>query len=177
MYNKATFLTQDSTSYDYTPPRRMKSNFRFNLLQIGAFRLSSEKGDYPKMNLTRRDFVKTGGASALAIAALSGSAIAFTASNEALETLTSASFSSLIGSEFYVWNESGSTIATLRRVDTFQAAATKGESFGLLFDTRKKQTSEGTFFVFNTEVGNLELFMTATNVGRRGGYYATFNRI
>lgn len=129
------------------------------------------------MNLSRRNFVKAGGASVLAIAALSGSALSLGGSNDVMESLSAESFSSLIGSQFYIWNEQDSFTATLSKVDDFANASQKGKCFGLLFTTTKRRTVEGTFSVFNTETGNFELFLSASVIGRRGGYYATINRL
>lgn len=129
------------------------------------------------MKLSRRKFVKAGGASALAVAALSGATLGMVTSGDALEGLTAANFRRLTGQEFYIWNERTSVMATLARFDELPKGSATGDCFGLLFDTTKSRTVEGTYNVFNAEIGNFELFVTATKSGRRGGFYATINRI
>ncbi|MBS1794011.1 MAG: hypothetical protein JSS81_09165 [Acidobacteria bacterium] len=128
------------------------------------------------MKLTRRDFVKISGISALAGFGLSGRAFAGIG-EDSLAVQSSKSFRRLIGTDFYIWRENFATSARLVKLQEFSKSAPNGECFALIFEVPVKQIEQATYYVSHPEIGNFELFLTEGLNGRRRALIATFNRI
>lgn len=129
------------------------------------------------MDFTRRDFVRLGGFAA--IAALGFSDLAFAANGgNTLVNQTSESFRQLIGTEFYVWNESLSkTSVRMTKVQDFPNRTPDGECFSIVFETGLRKVTQATYNVFHPSIGNFELFLTEGKSGNCCALIATVNRI
>lgn len=129
------------------------------------------------MDFTRRDFVKFGGFAAIAVLGFSDSAFAANDGNT-LANQTSESFRQLIGTEFYVWNESLSkTSVRMSQVQDFPNRTPDGECFSIVFETHLREIKQATYNVFHPSIGEFELFMTEGKIGNQCALIATINRI
>ncbi len=128
------------------------------------------------MNFSRRNFVKLGGIAAIASLGLSNFAYGKTAS-DVLANQTADDFRKLIGTEFYLANNDISTVATLVGVKDFQHKPINGESFSLEFQVPPENSKEDIYQIQHSELGNFELFMTASKNGKNQVLIATITRI
>ncbi len=133
-------------------------------------------GEKPRMNFSRRDFIKLGGIAAVTTVGFSSFALA-QKQFDVLSEQTSDSLRQLIGTEFYFTTDNISTTVTLTNIKDFPDKTLGGQSFSMEFQVPLKSVKDDAYRIWHADLGNFDLYCVAGKNRKSRTLLATITRI